>query len=80
MTIKQKVPVNFVVSFFKIEFKDHPHLFFDMSIMQHFLQGENTINNMSPLNKSILLDTKQLMGVFAHSNIHSFGDKFIGTS
>jgi hypothetical protein len=62
MAIKQKVPVNFVICLFKVNFQDHTLLFlvfgfFDDFVQHHFISYE------SPLNEFILATINELVAL-----------------
>jgi hypothetical protein len=57
---KKKIPINFIVRFFEIDFENNANLLFYMHMMHNFMHGKNIVHQVSIVNEGILLHTKQL--------------------
>jgi hypothetical protein len=74
--IYQKIPVNLVICFLKVNFQHHTLFLFAFGFPHHFLQQHYTIGNKPPFYKSILTWVYQLTHDRFHPYSHSFCEDF----
>jgi hypothetical protein len=75
----KEVPVNLVISFLKVHFKNHTTLFFPFYFMNNFMKRDHPIHDISTFDKTILKITDHRSDAACQSISQDFGNNLVKT-